>query len=238
MYRYEQHCPVARAAEIVTEPWTLLVLRELLHGSEHKADIAKGLPKISASLLGIRLQTLERHGLVARIPGNRAERRYQLTTAGRELRPLVEQLGRWGQRWLDRPRLADLDPELLVLDICRDIDRTRLPARPLTVVVDFADAPPPRRWLLTLSATAVRAHRNELLPPAAVRLTCTLGAFAGVWLGHQSWLQAVQDRAIVLAGDTAAVRSLVRCLGASRYAAVRRARETSAPAGPTHGCAR
>ena len=40
MYRYEQHCPVARAAEVLTEPWTLLVLRELLRGSERRADIA------------------------------------------------------------------------------------------------------------------------------------------------------------------------------------------------------
>lgn len=39
MYRFEQHCPVACAAEVVTEPWTLLVLRELLGGSERRVVV-------------------------------------------------------------------------------------------------------------------------------------------------------------------------------------------------------
>jgi DNA-binding HxlR family transcriptional regulator len=218
MYRYEQHCPVARAAEVITEPWTLLIIRELLHGGERRADLEKGLPKISASLLSTRLRVLRSHGVITQVRGDDGERRYRLTDAGRELRPVVEQLGRWGQRWLDQPRIGDLDPELLVYDICREIDRTRLPDDPLTVEVDFADAPPPRRWWLTLSTAEIHANQNAD-QDAAIRLTCTLGALAGVWLGHLSWLQAVRDRAIVLAGDSAAIRSLIDCLGASRYAA-------------------
>jgi DNA-binding HxlR family transcriptional regulator len=218
MYRYEQHCPVARAAEVMTEPWTLLILRELLYGSERRADIARGLPKISNSLLGARLRTLEANGLVTHEPGVKGEKRYRLTEAGQELRPVVEELGRWGQRWLNRPRLADLDPELLVFDICREIDRARLPEDPLTVDVDFADAPPPRRWSLVLSTDEVAVREGAPKSPATVQLNCTLGALANVWLGNLSWLEAVRDHAIVLAGDSAAVRSLIDCLGASRYA--------------------
>ncbi len=232
MYRYEQHCPVARAAEVIGEPWTLLVVRELLRGAQRRGEIAKGLPKMSASLLGRRLRTLEEHGLVTTLPGDGGERRFRLTAAGAELRPIVEQLGRWGQRWLDSPRLGDLDAELLVFDICRELDRARLPARPLTVEVDFSDAPPPRRWWLTLSASEVRARRSDLATGAAVRLSCTLGALAGVWLGHLSWLQAVRDQAIMLAGEGPAVRSLIECFGASRYATVPRA---SKPAGVSTG---
>ncbi|OLF09141.1 hypothetical protein BLA60_21455 [Actinophytocola xinjiangensis] len=217
MYRYEQHCPIARAAEVITEPWTLLIVRELLSGGESRAELARGLPKISASMLRSRLRTLERHGVITHEPDPRGERRYQLTTAGQELRPMVEHLGRWGQRWLDQPRVGDLDPELLVYDICRGIDSARLPADPLTVEVDFADVPAPRRWWLTLSAAEVAADQTARRD-ASVRLTCTLGGLAGVWLGHQSWLQAVRDRIIMLAGDRAAVRSLIDCLGVSRYA--------------------
>lgn len=219
MYRYEQHCPVARAAEVVTEPWTILIVRELLRGNETRTEIARGLPKISASLLGARLRTLESRGLITHLPGDRGVRRYRLTAAGEELRPIVEQLGRWGQRWLDSPRLGDLDPELLVYDICREIDRTRLPAVPLTVEVDFTDAAQPRRWWLRLSAEEIGIRQEPV--DATVRLTCTLGALAGVWLGHLSWLQAVRDRAIMLTGDSAAVRSLIGCLGTSRYAVER-----------------
>jgi DNA-binding HxlR family transcriptional regulator len=64
MYRYEQHCPIARAAEVISEPWTVLVVRELLRGSELRADIAKGLPKMSDSMLSARLRNLESRGVL------------------------------------------------------------------------------------------------------------------------------------------------------------------------------
>ncbi|HWM03303.1 MAG TPA: helix-turn-helix domain-containing protein [Actinophytocola sp.] len=232
MYRYEQHCPVARAAEVVTETWTLLILRELLRGSERRADIARGLPKMSSSLLALRLRTLEAAGLLTYLPGDNGEKRYRLTAAGRELRPIIDQLGLWGQRWLDSPRVGDLDPELLVFDICREIDRARLPAQPLTVEIEFADAPPPRSWWLALSGSGAVAHRTGPKPSVrtavGVRLRCTLGALAGVWQGRTTWLQAVRDQGIMLAGDPAAIRSAIDCLGTSRYAAVPR----PAPAPP------
>ncbi|HEY7596595.1 MAG TPA: helix-turn-helix domain-containing protein [Actinophytocola sp.] len=223
MHRYEQHCPIARAAEVITEPWTVLIVRELLRGNERRPDIAKGLPRMSASLLAARLRALEQRGLVACLAGDRGEKRYKLTVAGQELRPIVDQLGRWGQRWLDRPRLGDLDPELLVYDICREIDRARLPDRPLTVDVDFTDATQPRRWWLSLSATEINIRQVTTPIGATVRLTCTLGALAGVWLGHVTWLQAVREQAIMLGGEAAAIRSLIECLGLSRYAKVPRA---------------
>lgn len=230
MYRYEQHCPISRAAEVLTEPWTLLIVRELLCGSERRADLVKGLPKVSTSLLASRLRALESHGVITHHVGHHGEKCYRLTSAGQELRPIVEHLGRWGQRWLDRPRVGDLDPELLVFDICREIDSARLPADPLTVEVDFVDAPQARRWWLALSASEIIADQNAR-QDAAVRLTCTLGALAGIWLGHVSWLQAVQDRIIMLTGDRTAVRSLIDCLGASRFAAERRAAGAGSLAG-------
>jgi DNA-binding HxlR family transcriptional regulator len=217
--RYEQHCPVARAAEVVSEPWTLLVLRELLRGSERKVDIARGVPRMSESLLGTRLRTLTGLGLVTTVPGDaRHGRRYRLTEAGRELRPVVDQLGRWGQRWLAAPRLGELDAELLLFDICREMSEDRLPDRPLTVEVDIADAPPPGRWWLALSSADARVCTTEPVEAVDVRLRCTLGALAGVWQGRQSWLRAVRDRAVVLVGQRTMVRSFVECVGVSRYA--------------------
>lgn len=232
MYRYEQHCPVARAAEVIGEPWTVLIVRELLRGTRRRAELARGLPKMSDSLLSTRLRTLERRGVVTHA-GDGAARHYRLTSAGGELAPIVEQLGQWGQRWLAAPRLGDLDPELLVYDICRDIDRARLPAEPLTVEVDFTDAVTdvvrPRRWWLSLSDTEVLIRQLASRTGAAVRLTATLGALAGVWLGHLTWLQAVRDRTIMLTGDSAAVRALIDCVGVSRYAAVPRATALGSP---------
>ena len=39
---YGQFCPVAQAAEVLTERWTLLVLRELLMGSTRFNELQRG----------------------------------------------------------------------------------------------------------------------------------------------------------------------------------------------------
>ena len=41
-YRYPQFCAVARAAEIVGERWTLLILRELFFGQQRFGDLRLG----------------------------------------------------------------------------------------------------------------------------------------------------------------------------------------------------
>ena len=39
---YHQFCPVAKAMELLDERWTLLLLRELIMGSEHFNDLRAG----------------------------------------------------------------------------------------------------------------------------------------------------------------------------------------------------
>lgn len=108
MAGYGQFCPVAVAAEVVAERWTPLVLRELLCGSTRFNELGRGVPLMSPSLLSKRLRTLERVGIVERRrPGGATE--YRLTEAGEELRPIIEQLGVWGQRWAR----GDVRPEHL-----------------------------------------------------------------------------------------------------------------------------
>ena len=56
---YGQFCPVAKAAEVLAERWTPLVMRELLEGSKHFNDLHRGVPLMSRSLLSLRLKQLE-----------------------------------------------------------------------------------------------------------------------------------------------------------------------------------
>src|SRR5262249_13824173 len=64
MKGYGQFCPVAKAAEIVAERWTPLVLRELLCGSRRFSDLHRGVPLMSPTLLAGRLEQLEDAGIV------------------------------------------------------------------------------------------------------------------------------------------------------------------------------
>lgn len=63
---YQQFCPVAKAMELLDERWTLLVVRELISGSEQFNQLRRGLPRMSPSLLSRRLTQLEHAGLVTR----------------------------------------------------------------------------------------------------------------------------------------------------------------------------
>jgi DNA-binding HxlR family transcriptional regulator len=64
---YGQFCPIAQAAEVLTERWTPLVIREFaLGGSRRFNDIQRGVPLMSSSLLTKRLRDLERAGIVER----------------------------------------------------------------------------------------------------------------------------------------------------------------------------
>jgi len=52
MTGYGQFCPIAKAAEILTERWTPLVLRELMCGSTRFSELHRGVPLMSTALVG------------------------------------------------------------------------------------------------------------------------------------------------------------------------------------------
>ena len=89
---YHQFCPVAKAMELLDERWTLLIVRELVTGSERFNELRRGVPRMSPTLLSKRLNQLVRAGVVDR-RGDGDDVGYVLTEAGRELRPVVEALG-------------------------------------------------------------------------------------------------------------------------------------------------
>ena len=51
--RYDQYCPIAHALELVGERWSLLVVRELLHGPQRYTDLAANLPGIGTNILAV-----------------------------------------------------------------------------------------------------------------------------------------------------------------------------------------
>ena len=96
MMHYHQFCPIAKAAEIVAERWTPLVVHELLAGSTRFNDIRRGVPLMSQTLLSQRLKELERVGIVERRSNGGRALGWHLTEAGKALGPVIHQLGEWG----------------------------------------------------------------------------------------------------------------------------------------------
>ena len=112
--RFDQYCPVAHALCLVGERWSLLVVRELLHGPKRYTDLVEGLPGIGTNILATRLRDLEEAGVVRKrkLPPPAASSVYELTEYGSELEEAVHALARWGARSLGPPGPDDeLYPE-------------------------------------------------------------------------------------------------------------------------------
>lgn len=108
--QYGQFCGLARAAEIVGQRWTLLILRDLSVGPRRYSELVAGLPGIPTNTLASRLKELEEEGIVERAAPSGAERAivYALTPRGEELRPALDALSRWGAGGMRSPREGEI----------------------------------------------------------------------------------------------------------------------------------
>jgi DNA-binding HxlR family transcriptional regulator len=128
--RFDQYCPVAHALDLVGDRWSLLVIRELVHGPKRYTDLVDNLPGIGTNILAGRLRDLESHGLVARrtLPPPAASRIYELTEYGAALRPALRELAMWGARSLGPP--ADCSAELFDGWLANAMDIVLAPVAP------------------------------------------------------------------------------------------------------------
>jgi DNA-binding HxlR family transcriptional regulator len=96
------HCPVCRTADVVCGKWTLLVIRDLAEGRSRFCELERSLEGISPRTLSLRLRALEEEGIVARntFPEVPPRVEYALTEKGEALVPLIEDMRRYGRRWL------------------------------------------------------------------------------------------------------------------------------------------
>jgi DNA-binding HxlR family transcriptional regulator len=157
MNGYSTYCPIAKAAEILAERWTLLLVRDLLLGARHFNDFRRSIPLITPAMLVKRLRTLEDVGIITREASDKGGHwKYRLTEAGCELRPIVDAAGAWGQRWA-RSRLpdGDLHPSTLMWDIHRFLRTEHLPAQRTVIKVEFIDRRAMRHWWLVVQAGEV-----------------------------------------------------------------------------------
>jgi DNA-binding HxlR family transcriptional regulator len=228
MKGYGQFCPVAKAAEIVAERWTPLVLRELLCGSRRFSDLHKGVPLMSRTLLAARLEQLEHAGIVRSVarPHGRG-REYQLTAAGEELRPLIDCLGEWGQRWA-RAQVSrgDLDAGLLMWDIHRRVNLEALPPGRVVVRFEFRGVPAtmrcPRYWWLVLEQGQVDLCLKDPGFLVDLVVSADLRALTRVWMGDVRLAETIRAGLVRIEGTRSLVRAFPTWLTLSPFADVGR----------------
>ena len=169
MRSYGQYCSVARALDVVGDRWTLLIVRELLlQGACRYTDLRDALPGIATNLLADRLRELEAADLVARedAPPPIATTLFRLTPRGEALRPVIDELGRWGipllrggpKGYAFRSHWLSVPAHLFLTD--RHPDRP-----PVTIEIHSGDGEPMH---IEAADGSVRTHRGAAEDPDAV----------------------------------------------------------------------
>ena len=219
---YHQFCPVSKAMELLDERWTLLVVRELLMGSERFNELRRGVPRMSPALLSRRLQQLTRAGVVDRLEeGN--DVRYVLTEAGHELRPVVEALGSWGIRWIGELGEPDLDPKLLLWDMHRNVDTDALPDRRTVVHFSFPEAARgEREWWLVMTTDETDVCDDDPGHEVDASVTTSVAALTRIWRGDRTWADALRDGSLAIAAPEQVRRALPSWFRLSVFAGVPR----------------
>jgi DNA-binding HxlR family transcriptional regulator len=212
MKKYGQFCPVAKSAEIIGDPWSILIVRELLLGSGRFNLLQKGLPRISPTVLNTRLKELEERGVIVRrrVNGQRGHD-YRLTAAGRELSAVIDALAVWGMRWArEKMGEEDLDVTFLMFDIQRRIDTTALPDGETVLCFNFTDMPAFDRWWLICRGREVDLCYEDPGKDVDCYVTSTSRDMIGVWMGDVPLRGALRSEAIQVMGDAHLRRAFSR----------------------------
>ncbi len=210
--RYHQFCALARAAEVLGQRWTLLVIRELLLGPKRFSDLRERLDGISSSVLAERLARLEEAGLLRRsfLEPPAASTVYELTEDGQALKPVVFELIRWGARYLLPARPGDRrEPDWLRLALAAYAPRTPTPARSFQITVTGGK----KEALIRVSGgpegTSVTVDRA----PADVHIAAGIEAVLGLMSRRLSPVRALESGQIQAEGDLTALADFPRLFG-------------------------
>ena len=93
-------CAIANSLDIVGDKWSLLVVRDLLHGKRTYGELARSGEHIPTNILADRLKRLEAAGIVTSTPYQQRPVRYTytLTPKGRALGDVLLAFVRWGKQ--------------------------------------------------------------------------------------------------------------------------------------------
>jgi len=210
---YRQFCPAAKALDAIGERWSLLIVRDLLHGPKRYTELQEGLPGIGPSVLGARLRELQEAGVVdrRRLPPPAASVVvYELSESGEALRPVLAALFHWGLRFASRPGKnearkaswwlpaieASLEPESLEPGVAETYE-LRIGGEAISVRVEQGKA---------------EVRETEAERPAVV-VSTDQETFAALGRGAISPSEALTTDALSVEGDPAAAERCAQLFG-------------------------
>lgn len=217
--RYNQFCPISKAAEILGERWTILIIREILVGGRRFNELQRGLGDISPALLTSRLKSLETHGMIIRrkMPGQRTYEYYP-TAACEALWPVLFALGEWGLLWVRHMIVdEDFDAEFLMHYLERSIDPTQLSGSETVLKFHFTDLSEQQNWWMLVRGERIDICIVDPGRDVDVFFKCAVRTMADVWMGDRSYRDAMKAGDLIIEGDSRLIRNIRAWLKPSHF---------------------
>ncbi len=224
---YGTYCPVSLAAEVVGERWTIPLLVALGDDDTLRFnEMRRALPRIPPSTLTQRLRSLEDAGLVEkrRVRGDDAYE-YFLSESGRDLEPILYELGYWGQRWARDLVPDDLDTRTLGWSMHYRMNAEAMPPGRTVIEFDLSGegAHCGRFWIVHEGGKVDVCVKHPGYD-VDLRVTADLRLFTEAWRGFRSLRAEIAAGRIRLHGPRALQRDFPNWLLLSVAAPVERER--------------
>jgi DNA-binding HxlR family transcriptional regulator len=88
----QTNCAVAKTAGLLSDTWTMLIIRDLLKGKMRFCECEDSLVGISSRTLTLKLKRLEEEGIVTK-----SDMHYALTAQGKKLKKVIDAMESWGK---------------------------------------------------------------------------------------------------------------------------------------------
>jgi DNA-binding HxlR family transcriptional regulator len=95
----KSHCPINFALETFGDPWSLLIVRDIVYfGKKTYGEFLHSEERIATNVLASHLCDLEKRGIIAKCqcPDDRRKDDYSLTEKGLQLIPVLTTVALWG----------------------------------------------------------------------------------------------------------------------------------------------
>jgi DNA-binding HxlR family transcriptional regulator len=88
-----QTCAIAKTAELLSDPWTMLIIRDLIRNDLRFCELERQLEGISTRTLTSKLKTLEDQGIIQKL-----DHGYTITSVGKKLQVILGAMEDFGKK--------------------------------------------------------------------------------------------------------------------------------------------
>jgi DNA-binding HxlR family transcriptional regulator len=93
----QKTCPISKVADLLSDPWTMLIIRDLLRQPMHFSELEKSLDGVSSRTLTLKLKRLVKEKILSK---DTASHLYSVTTQGAHLGDIIKAMGVYGKKWM------------------------------------------------------------------------------------------------------------------------------------------